>query len=147
MSLPKGIQLRRARPGDAAGVRMLVQHLGYTTDERSFTETFQTVSRHPEAAVFVLAEGVKLVGYLAVSHRPQVRLGGRIASVDDLAIDPAYAGRGLGSVLLEQALELARGLGCVRIEVTQSRARESYARGFYGKHGFVEVDSALWRIV
>jgi ribosomal protein S18 acetylase RimI-like enzyme len=145
VGLPRGITLRRARPGDAAGVRALVEHLGYTPDARDFTETFTQVARHPEAAVFVLAEGVRVVGYLAVSHRPQIRLGGRIASIDELAIDPAYSGRGLGSFLLDQALELARGLACVRIEVATRRSRDSYARGFYRKHGFTEVDSALLR--
>lgn len=145
MSLPRGITLRRARPGDAAGVRALVEHLGYAPDARGFAETFTQVARHPEAAVLVLAEGVRIVGYLAVSHRPQIRLGGRIASIDELAVDPAYTGRGLGSALVEHALELARGLGCARIEVHTRRTRDSYARGFYRKHGFVEVDSAILR--
>lgn len=145
MRLPRGIALRRARPGDAAGVRVLVEQLGYTPDARGFTETFTQVIRHPEAAVFVLADGVRIVGYLALSHRPQIRLGGRIAIIDELAVDAACTGQGLGSVLLEQALELARGLGCVRIEVSTSRARDSFARGFYRKHGFVEVDSAVLR--
>ena len=147
MSLPRGITLRRARPGDAPGVRVLVEHLGYQPDERAFTETFNQVSRHPEAAVVVLAEGVRIVGYLAISHRPQVRLGGRLAVIDELVIDPGYCGRGLGSALLDHALELARGLACARIEVATRRSRESFARGFYRKHGFVEVDSALLRLV
>ena len=145
MSLPRGIVLRRARPGDADGVRVLVEHLGYSPDARGFGETFTQVVRHPEAAVLVLAEGVRVVGYLALSHRPQIRLGARLASIDDLAVDPAYRGKGLGSALLDHALELARGLGCVRIEVSTTRARDSYARGFYRQHGFTETDSALLR--
>lgn len=145
MRLPRGIEFRRARPGDAAGVRTLVEHLGYAPDPRAFSETFTQVVRHPEAAVLVLAEGVRVIGYLALSHRPQIRLGGRIAIIDELVIDPAYTGRGLGSELLEQALELARGLSCVRIEVSTTRTRESFERGFYRKHGFVEIDSAMLR--
>jgi ribosomal protein S18 acetylase RimI-like enzyme len=145
MSLPRGITLRRARPGDAPGVRSLVEYLGYTPDDRAFTETFTQVARHPEAVVLVLADGVRVVGYLALSHRPQVRLGGRVAVIDELGVDPAYGGRGLGSALLEHALELARGLACVRIEVATRRSRESFARGFYRKHGFVETESALLR--
>jgi N-acetylglutamate synthase-like GNAT family acetyltransferase len=137
--------MRRARPGDAPGVRALVEQLGFTPELRSFTETFTQVARHPEAAVLVLAEGVRVVGYLALSHRPLIRLAGRIAVVDELAIDAAYCGRGLGSALLEHALELARGLDCVRIEVATKRSRESFQRGFYRKHGFVEVESALLR--
>lgn len=117
MSLPHGFAIRRARPGDAPGVRALVEHLGHAPDERTFTETFTQVARHPEAAVLVLVEGIRVVGYLAFSHRPQVRLGGRITVIDEMAIDPAYNGRGLGAALLDHALELARGLACVRIDV------------------------------
>lgn len=116
MSLPRGITLRRARPGDAPGVRTLVEHLGYTPDDRAFTETFTQVARHPEAVVLILAEGVRVVGYLAFSHRPQIRLGGRVAVIDELAIHPDFADRGLSAFLVEHALELARGLACVRIE-------------------------------
>ena len=145
MSLPRGISLRRARPGDAPGVRALVEQLGYAPDARAFSETFTQVVRHPEAAVIVLAEGVRVVGYLAISHRPQIRLAGRAAVIDELAVDADHRGRGLGSALLEHALELARGLGCVRIEVSTRRSRDSYERGFYARHGFVEVDSAMLR--
>ncbi|MBZ0233412.1 MAG: GNAT family N-acetyltransferase [Deltaproteobacteria bacterium] len=147
MSLPNGIALRRARPGDAPGVRSLVEQLGYAPDSRAFSETFTQVARHPEAAVFVLAEGTRVVGYLAVSHRPQIRLGGRVAVIDELAVDPAYGERGLGSHLLAQALELARGLACVRIEVATARSRDSFTRGFYRRHGFVEADTALMRLI
>lgn len=145
MSLPRGISLRRARPGDAPGVRTLVEHLGYTPDPRGFAETFTQVVRHPEAAAIVLAEGVRVVGYLALSHRPQIHLGGRVATIDELAVDPEQRGRGLGSALLEHALELVRGLACVRIEVAPRRTRDSVAHGFFARHGFVEVDAVVLR--
>jgi GNAT superfamily N-acetyltransferase len=145
VTLPRGIALRRARPGDATGVRALVELLGPAPDPRAFTETFNQVARHPEAAVFVLAEGVRVVGYLAVSHRPQIRLGGRVATIDELVIAPEHARRGLGSTLLDQALELARGLGCVRIEVSIARSERDVARAFLAKHRFVELDDVVLR--
>jgi GNAT superfamily N-acetyltransferase len=143
VTLPRGIALRRARPGDATGVRTLVEQLGPAPDSRPFTETFNQVSRHPEAAVLVLTEGVRVVGYLALSHRPQIRLGGRVATIDELVVAPDYARRGLGSYLLDHALELARGLACVRIEA--SIGRDAIARAFLAKHGFVEVDDVVLR--
>jgi GNAT superfamily N-acetyltransferase len=145
VTLPRGIALRRARPGDATGVRVLVELFGPAPDPRTFTETFTQVARHPEAAVLVLTEGVRVVGYLALSHRPQIRLGGRVATIDELVIAPDFARRGLGSTLLENALELARGLACVRIEVAIARTPELVAREFLAKHGFVAVDDVVLR--
>ena len=146
MRLPRGIELRRARPGDATGVRALVAQLGHAPAERAFAETFNQVARHPEAAVLVLAAGVRVVGYLALSHRPQVRLAGRVALIDELVIDAEHRRQGLGSALIEHALDLARGLGCARIEVTSERAGDEVARSFLSAHGFAAVDATLLRL-
>ena len=142
------LSVRRARPGDALGVRKLLQELGYQIgDARASDETIAQVVRHPEAAVFVAVEGVAtVVGYIAVSHRPLMRLGGRLATVDELVVMESRRGQGIGTQLLEAAMAHARSLHCVRIEVEQRRGRESYERGYYQRRGFVEVDSAVLRI-
>lgn len=145
MSLPAGVNVRRARPGDASHVLALVEQLGYDPDHRGFDETFAQVVRHPEAAVFVAVEGLRVVGYLAMSHRPQIRLGGRAAYIDELVVDERRRGEGLGTALLAEALRYARGLGCTRVDLHTNRARQSYHRGFYVAHGFSEVDSAVLR--
>jgi len=146
MALPAGVNVRRARPGDASHVFALVEQLGYAPDHRGFDETFAQVVRHPEAAVYVAVEGLRVIGYLSMSQRPQIRLGGRAASIDELIIDERRRGDGIGTALLDAAISYARGLGCKRVDLTTSRARQSYERGFYVAHGFTEVDSALMRM-
>jgi N-acetylglutamate synthase-like GNAT family acetyltransferase len=147
IALPAGVTLRRARPGDAGPVLDLLLQLGYAPDQRSYDETFAQVARHPEAAVFVAVEGVRqVVGFLALSHRPQIRLGGRIASIDELVVDKVRRGEGIGGALLQAALSHLSSLGCQRVEVKTRRSRESYNRGFYLAHGFLEIDSALLRL-
>ncbi len=140
-----GLQIRRARPGDASAVRALVRQLGYAPDDRAYDETFAQVARHPEAAVFIAQIGARVVGYLALSQRPQIRLAARLASIDELAVDEGDRGAGIGAALLDAALAHARGLGCVRVDVLTSRARPSYARGFYKLRGLEEIDSAVLR--
>lgn len=145
-SLPAGVMVRRARPGDAAAVLAFVHQLGYSPEERGYDETFAQVVRHPEAAVFVAVEGPRVLGYLALSHRPQIRLGGRSAMLDELVVDERRRGDGIGSALLQAAIDYSRGIGCKRIELHSRRQRESYHRGFYVGHGFREVDSAVLRL-
>ena len=60
---------------------------------------------------------MRVIAYVALSHRPQIHLGGRVARIDELAVDADHAGQGLGAWLLEHALDVARGLACVRIDV------------------------------
>jgi N-acetylglutamate synthase-like GNAT family acetyltransferase len=139
------VVIRRARPGDSAQVRALVRQLGYAPDDKTYDETFAQVVRHPEAAVFVAQIGTRLVGYLAMAHRPQIRLAGRIAAIDELAVDDGERGRGVGTSLLDAAIAHAASLGCARVELTTSRERASYSRGFYAERGLAEVDSAVFR--
>jgi GNAT superfamily N-acetyltransferase len=146
MPQSSGVLIRRGRPGDSSQVLGLVQQLGYAPDERSFDETFAQVVRHPEAAVFIANEGLRVIGYLALSHRPQIRLGGRIAVIDELVVDSHRRGDGIGSALVDAALAHARGLGCLRVELSTKRARTSYTRRFFPGHGFIEVESALLRL-
>ncbi len=142
-----GVAIRRARPGDAASVRSLVRQLGYEPEDRSYDETFAQVARHPEAAMFIAQIGTRVIGYLALSHRPQVRLGGRLATIDELAVAEAERAHGVGSALLSAAVAHARSLGCSRLEVSSARVRESYERDFYTERGLEEVDTAVFRVV
>ncbi|HLK11108.1 MAG TPA: GNAT family N-acetyltransferase [Candidatus Binatia bacterium] len=141
MPLPVGVTIRRGRPGDAGHVRDLLLHLGYALDLRTYEETFAQVVRHPEALVLVAAEGPHLIGYVSVSNRAQIRLGGRLATIDELVVDPAHRGRGVDAALLEAALSHCTALGCRRIEVATPREQ----RDLYTSHGFVEVDAAPLR--
>ena len=140
------VRVRRARPGDALAVRKLIRELGYPADTRATDETVSQVVKHPEAAVFVAVDGVEVLGYAAVSIRPQMRLGGLLASIDELVVTAARRGAGVGTQLLDAAIAHARSLQCRRIDVLTNRARDSYQRGFYTERGFDEVDSAVLRI-
>src|SRR5262245_57299717 len=141
-----GTAVRRARPGDAHALRRLLRELGYDPgDSRAAAETMAQVVRHPEAAVFVAVEGVDVVGYVALSHRPQMRLGGRLATIDELVVTESRRGTGVGSKLIEAAVQHARSLHCLRIDVVQRRGRDSYDRQFYQKNGFLESPSAVLR--
>jgi N-acetylglutamate synthase-like GNAT family acetyltransferase len=146
MSQTERVAIRRGRPGDAAAVRDLVAQLGYRPDERSYDETFAQVVRHPEAAVFIAQDGLKVIGYLAMSFRPQIRLAARVASIDELAVAADVHGHGIGTRLLDAAVQHARSMACQRVEVLSGRVRESYQRGFYARRGFGEVDSAVFRL-
>jgi len=145
---PKVTSIRRGRPGDAHALRRLLLELGYDPgDARTADETIAQVVRHPEAAVFVAVEGAEVVGYVAMSHRPQMRLGGRLATIDELVVAASRREQGLGSRLVAAAVEHARSLHCLRVDVLQRRTRESYARDFYQNCGFEEQDSAVMRLL
>ena len=59
---------------------------------------------------------------------------GRTFEINDLAVDPAYQGRGIASILLERCKADMKEQGIVGIHLITSG--ESFLPDFYEKHGF-----------
>ncbi len=136
--------MRPARRGDLPEVASLLRELGYSDGGDS--TTFSWVLSHPEMEVLVATDSMdRPIGVLSMSHRPQMRLGGRIATIDELSVTEAWRGKGVGRELVARAVARAKVLGVRRIELNSHRSRQSYQRSFYEKNGFVEVDSAVLR--
>ena len=80
----------------------------------------------------VALDGPALVGYAGLCDYPDE------AYVQTLAVAPAAAGRGLGTLLLRELLDEAarRGQRAVSLEV---RADNDVAQRLYARHGFRQV--------
>ena len=140
------MRLRRAERGDAEAVRALIGELGYGGhDPETFAGGFARVLEDPASIVWLAEDDGRALGVMALSHRPQIRLCASLMTVDEIVVAEDARGKGVGQVLLERAKEEARKAGATRLELHTQRARPSYARGFYAKAGFVEVDSAVMR--
>ena len=90
------------------------------------------------AVLFAEAEGER-VGYLVLGWCFSIEQGGRHVLVDELYLEPAARGRGLGSTLLAAACDWARGQGAevARLEVNRHNPR---AKALYLRHGFRDDD-------
>jgi GNAT superfamily N-acetyltransferase len=138
--------IRRAVIEDAEAARALVTELGYGgLDAATFVEGFRRVLDAPGQSVWVATVDREVVGFMSLSCRPQIRLGASTVTIDEIVVAERARGTGIGTRLIEHAkLEAARA-GARRLELHTQRVRESYARGFYEKQGFVEIDSAVMR--
>jgi GNAT superfamily N-acetyltransferase len=85
------------------------------------------------------------VGMVSLSHRPQLRLRGRIATVDEQVVTESWRRRFLGKALMEQVLDRCgeRALSVKRLEVS-AYALEELA-SFFEARGFVRVDNLVMR--
>jgi GNAT superfamily N-acetyltransferase len=76
------------------------------------------VLSHPEIEVYVAGDAQDHpIGLVSLSHRPQLRLSGRIATIDELVVLPAWRRRGVARALVQRALERARVLSVKRVEL------------------------------
>ena len=104
------------------------------------------VVQHPEMESFVAHDTFsyrRLFAVITLSHRPQLRLGGRVASIDLFVVEPEQRNKGIGHDLLAQAMRRAEALACKRIEILLPEPR-SERQAFFENYGFVNNGNDLW---
>ncbi len=90
-------------------------------------------------SLMLLAEEAQPVGYLwaQLQNRPDgwTRFGLRLLYIQHMAVAPQFRRRGVGSLLLTRAVDIARREGIKRVEL-DVWSFNSEAKRFYAKHGF-----------
>jgi putative acetyltransferase len=137
--------VRRARPGDASALVELAEAVGSEPEGWLISESrwrsagderryLKAVRRHPDAAVFVAETATEIVGRLSVSRDPHPA-SRHVADLGLMVAAPARR-RGIGSALLEQAVEWGRASGIRKLELHVFPHNEPAIR-LYEDFGFV----------
>ncbi len=138
-------KIRQARRGDREAIGTLLKDLGYADAADSNTQLW--VLNHPEIDVFVAVDNLdRPIGFVSLSHRPQLRLRGRIATIDELVVALAWRGKGAGSKLIAAAVARAKALSARRVELLTFPDQASSGRSFFQRNGFAVADSAVMRL-
>jgi ribosomal protein S18 acetylase RimI-like enzyme len=130
------IELRPARPADAPRLTEIVQAAyGHYVERlgrpRPMLDDYAEVIRRDQ--VVVAERGDAVVGLVVL------QVGDEGFVVDNVAVDPAYKGSGVGRALLERAEAEARRAGFDSVALyTHERMTENLA--LYDRIGYVEYD-------
>ncbi len=127
--------IRQANPADSPAIKMLVSETllqCVVEDEDSHTKIFNEIcttidswAESPGDTVHLVCErDERIVGVVLISHYERMNL---------LFVHPACQKAGIGTALLDNALEACRMGGKSR-QVTLNSS--NYAAGFYRKYGF-----------
>jgi GNAT superfamily N-acetyltransferase len=73
-------------------------------------------------------------------------LGARVAMLEDMVVTRQQRGGGIGTLLLQAAIALARADGCQRITLLTDTDNAS-AHRFYRRHGFVASPMVPFRLM
>jgi ribosomal protein S18 acetylase RimI-like enzyme len=126
----------------AAALAGLVPQLSRSNPPPSPAEV-QAMLAHQAITQFVARDdrgAIVGVATLAVFPIPTARR----AWIEDVIVDEASAGRGIGRLLTEAMLVRARELGCATVDLTSRPSREA-ANHLYKKVGFVQRDTNVYR--
>lgn len=91
------------------------------------------IQAHPETGCILAAtHDCRVVGMVVVLFSVSTALGGPVATLEDLIVQPQARGRGVGSALVEAVVETAAARGCLRLTLLTDgdnrRAQALYAR-------------------
>lgn len=104
---------------------------------------------NPDAPVYVYEKDGEVLGYVFLEIRHQDSGSLQALStlyIDDLCVDSAHRGEGIGRILYEKALEIARERGCYNVTLHVWEGNDE-ARGFYEHLGmkpqFTSMETVL----
>ena len=129
-------QVRKATHCDHAQIASLIQNeLGYPDLQlASFTNRFSMMLASNEYETFVAAQNNKIIGFIGLQHCLAYKLEGNYLRITALAVSQKSKGKGIGTLLLQQAEAYARENHIVTLTLNSGLNRTG-AHSFYRKTG------------
>lgn len=132
--------IRRARQDDIpAMVGLLAQLFAIEADFEIAPEVqargLAMLLARPEAAVFVAEHGAAVIGMCTAQLTVSTARGGLSAGLEDVVVEAAHRGRGLGARLVAAAEAFAREAGALRFALLADETNAP-ALDFYDHLGF-----------
>jgi len=143
-------EIRRAREGDEARCAELLeilfsQELEFSADAEVQSRALSMITGNPELGRIFVAEidGV-IEGMVMLLFTVSTFLGKKVALLEDMVVAPAWRGKGLGTLLINRALDFARREGFGRITLLTDRDNDA-AQQFYRAQGFSPSEMVVFR--
>ncbi|MEZ5521303.1 MAG: GNAT family N-acetyltransferase [Dokdonella sp.] len=136
------VTIRTAREADAAQIAELATQLGYAATEPDMRDRLRRIQTRTEGSVIVaeLGDG-RVCGWIMVVSVTSLTSAPR-AEVAGLVVDRTMRGMGIGSLLLQAAVNWARIQGYAEIRVHSNTVRER-AHQFYEREGFARIKTQV----
>ncbi len=142
MALTDEVVVRMARRGDVpAQVALLVDDvMGRERDDPAdlapYYAAWDEMALDPNCECLVLELDGRLVGTATLVYsRHLSRKGMRRCTIEEVRVAGDLRGRGLGGVLIESCVDMARARGCGVVQLTSHESRTD-AHRFYRRLGF-----------
>ena len=103
----------------------------------AYQQAWEAIVASEENQILVAADGMQVVAVLQLTMIPSLTLrGSRRAQIEGVRVASVYRGQGVGTQLMQWAIDLAKKENCLLVQLTMDRRRER-AVSFYRRLGFV----------
>jgi predicted N-acetyltransferase YhbS len=124
--------IRAARPEDAERVFFLLEQLAasYAPDRQTFDESFAFLVDDESTSVLLVAEDAAglVTGYALTTITPLLHANGSSAQLQELVVDDAHRGEGVGTAIVEEVERVCRERSVRQITVASRRSADFYER-------------------
>lgn len=115
---------------------MLGQSREPASDLEPYYEAWDEIMLDPNAEILVLDLDCRVVGMAQLNYARGLGRGGmRRCTVEAVRVASNFRSKGLGAVLMESCVDLARARGCGLVQLTSDKQRTD-AHRFYQRLGF-----------
>lgn len=127
---------------------LFTQESEFQPDPQAQQQGLHTILHDPAVGhVFVAKDSAgAVIGMVSLLYTISTALGGRVALLEDMVIQPAHRNQGVGSALLHYAIALAQDQHIQRITLLTD-ANNSAAQRFYRRQGFLPSPMQPWRLM
>ena len=122
----------------------------FKTNARKYTDDqLRAIFRDPDAPVFVYETDGEVLGYafcILQTRRGNNLVDGKTLYLDDLCVDEAARGRGIGTALYRYVLDYAKRIGCHNVTLNVWEGNDA-ALAFYRKCGMKVQKTGMEQII
>ncbi len=130
-------------PRVAPLVRRFYAHFGYPYADRVQGRSFRQLLADPaRGRAWLVTAGGAPAGYAVLTLGWSIEYGGRVAMVDELFVEAAHRGAGLGTWVLDRLAGEARRLGVRRLFL-EVESYNRWAKALYARAGYDDRKRAL----
>lgn len=146
------MQIDCARPADIPALCGLLsalfsQEVEFVPDTARQARGLSMIIDDPRVgSVLVARRDGQVTGMVTLLFTVSTALGERVVLFEDLVVSPDARGAGIGSALVQAAMDFARKNGCSRITLLTDGINVD-AQRFYARHGFVASDMRPMRLM
>ena len=142
--------IRIAEPGDIEACARLLnilfsQEHEFTPDLKKQEAGLAMIIGNPSAGtIFVCEEEGNIIGMVSALNLVSTAIGKKVLMLEDMIVDPALRGQGIGAKLIEHVCRWAREEGYGRATLLTD-GDNIPAQHFYEAHGFVRSTMVAYR--
>jgi len=124
---------------------LFAQEAEFKPDHQAQTRGLSSIIDNTDTGdILVAHEAGQIIGMINLLYTVSTAMGARVAILEDMVIADSNRSLGVGSKLLDYALEFAQSQGCVRVTLLTDHDNTG-AHRFYERHGFVRSSMVAFR--